>query len=382
MRTSCSWSGTSVMTISASRSSSTARTVSRPGSPGPLPTKETHFTGRAARSRLGCGVLDVFCLVTIAFLLLRCFVDQFCCALGEHLCGELLAEADGIVERTGRGPSYGEGAVGRERDCTDPQFVTEVPFRNFGQGADRGRAPRFELGEQCPLRLDAGAGGAGRRGRRGLRHAGRRRRGTRPRGLPGRARAAPGAGRAPRWPRRRGRAGPARRGRARPRRARRRRPCRGGCPRCRGRRPARCRGRARASWATRRGRAGADAGAGGQLAEGEPVAGDDHVARVLARRYGGQRDAVGRRGGQVLERVHGEVDLAAQQRLAQRADEDAGAADLGQRRGGDVALGADRRPARSSQPGGSRQGVGDQLALGAGQGGGAGADADRCVAVT
>ena len=37
--------------------------------------------------------------------------------------------------------------------------------------------------------------------------------------------------------------------------------------------------------------AGADAGAGRQLAEGEAVAGDDHVARVLAQRDGGQRDA-------------------------------------------------------------------------------------------
>ena len=42
------------------------------------------------------------------------------------------------------------------------------------------------------------------------------------------------------------------------------------------------------------GRAGADAAADRQLAEGEPVAGDDDVARVLAEGYGGQRDAVGR----------------------------------------------------------------------------------------
>ena len=42
-------------------------------------------------------------------------------------------------------------------------------------------------------------------------------------------------------------------------------------------------------------RAGADAAADRQLAEGEAVAGDDDVARVLAQRYGGQREAVGRR---------------------------------------------------------------------------------------
>jgi hypothetical protein len=34
--------------------------------------------------------------------------------------------------------------------------------------------------------------------------------------------------------------------------------------------------------------------------------------------------------------MHGQVDLAAEQRLAQRADEDAGAADLGQLRPADV----------------------------------------------
>ena len=38
-------------------------------------------------------------------------------------------------------------------------------------------------------------------------------------------------------------------------------------------------------------RPGADAAADGQLAEGEAVAGDDDVARVLAEGYGGQRDA-------------------------------------------------------------------------------------------
>ena len=45
----------------------------------------------------------------------------------------------------------------------------------------------------------------------------------------------------------------------------------------------------------------------------------------------------GRPGRQVFQRMHGQVDLAAEQRLAQRADEDAGAADLGQLRPADVA---------------------------------------------
>lgn len=75
-------------------------------------------------------------------------------------------------------------------------------------------------------------------------------------------------------------------------------------------------------------RAGADAGAGRQLLEGQPVARHQGVTRVLAHRHGGQYEALGLRGRQVLERVDGEVHLAAQQRVAQRGDEDAGAADL------------------------------------------------------
>ena len=43
------------------------------------------------------------------------------------------------------------------------------------------------------------------------------------------------------------------------------------------------------------GRTGADAGAVGQLAEGQPVAGDEHVARVAADRHGSHLDAVVRR---------------------------------------------------------------------------------------
>ena len=58
-------------------------------------------------------------------------------------------------------------------------------------------------------------------------------------------------------------------------------------------------------------RARADPAAGRKLAQGEPVAGHDHVARVLARGHGGERDPVGGGGREVLERVHRDVDLAA-----------------------------------------------------------------------
>ena len=137
----------------------------------------------------------------------------------------------------------------------------------------------------------------------------------------------------PRWPRRAGRAGRARRGPGRRRRRRRRatlpepgvdvaadgddleaepegaragRP--GAASRCRpGSRPAARRGSARRGPRARR----AGPRAAGTAASAMPSAG---------------------RGRQVLERVHGEVDVAVEQRVAQRADEDAGAADRGQRR--------------------------------------------------
>ncbi len=74
-------------------------------------------------------------------------------------------------------------------------------------------------------------------------------------------------------------------------------------------------------------RAGADPAPDRQLAQGEPVAGDDDVARVLADRDRGERDPVGGRSRQVLERVDDDVDATVEQRVAQRADEDAGAAE-------------------------------------------------------
>ncbi len=96
------------------------------------------------------------------------------------------------------------------------------------------------------------------------------------------------------------------------------------------------------------GRAGADpgraAGAGEllhQLVQGQALGRDQRVPDVLALRDGGQHQALGGGGGQVLERVHGEVDPALQQRVAQRGDEHTGAADLRQRLAGGVAVGGD-----------------------------------------
>src|SRR6266542_3813498 len=88
--------------------------------------------------------------------------------------------------------------------------------------------------------------------------------------------------------------------------------------------------------------AGADERAGLQFAERQTVAGDQHVARVLTHRYGADGQAVDRGRRKILERVHGDIDLAGQQGVAQRTDEDAGAADLLQRPAVHVAGGDDQ----------------------------------------
>ena len=75
-------------------------------------------------------------------------------------------------------------------------------------------------------------------------------------------------------------------------------------------------------------RPGADDRAGGQGRQREPVAGDEHVARVGALRYGGEDDSRRRVDRQVLERVHRDVDATGQQRVAQRRHEHPGAAEL------------------------------------------------------
>src|SRR4051794_25332564 len=70
-----------------------------------------------------------------------------------------------------------------------------------------------------------------------------------------------------------------------------------------------------------------------QLTESQPVPRDERVPRVRARRHGGQRNARLRRRRQVLVRVDDDVDLVAQQGFPQRRREDADP-DRGNRRGG------------------------------------------------
>ena len=220
--------------------------------------------------------------------------DQFRRTFGQHLCRNLLPQADGVVEGTGGGPSYRQGAVGGQRHCSDPQFVTEVPFRNFGQGAHRCRAPRFELREQRSLGRDAGPGAPGRRAPGARVPAARRRPGT-----PRRERPGPGAGSICSGSST-SVASSARPSRARPARAS---TTASSSPEATlpsrvstlPRTPTTLHAEAEGldlghpAW-----RAGADPGAGRQLAEGEAVAGHHDVARVLPRGHGGERDAVGR----------------------------------------------------------------------------------------
>ena len=73
---------------------------------------------------------------------------------------------------------------------------------------------------------------------------------------------------------------------------------------------------------------GAHRGAGGQLGEPEPVAGAEHVPDVDALRRRRERQAQRGTGGQVLERMNGDVAGVLQQRVTQRGHEDAGAAHL------------------------------------------------------
>ena len=296
-----------------------------PGSPGPLPTNDTQPWWPAGRRRAGlrglcsrhaCCVPHWWC------------VHQVCCSVVEHVAREAVCRAarprsTGPVAliRTDRPPSS-ERATARE-----PQLLAVLALDDLGQRTQRGGATGLEGGEHGALGGDRGAGGgvvepasAATRSVSSVRHS---------------IASAPCPGAGSIWSGSSTSVTSSRRPRrARPARARthgvvldRSRTLRmrvSTLPRM----PTISRPRPSASsWADPARRAGAEAAADGQLAEGEPVAGDDDVARVLAGGYGGERDAVGGRGREVLQRVDGDVDLAGEQGVAQRADEDAGAAD-------------------------------------------------------
>jgi hypothetical protein len=122
------------------------------------------------------------------------------------------------------------------------------------------------------------------------------------------------------------------------------------------------------------GGAGADMRSLGQVPQREAVPGAERVPRVLPRRGGGDRQAGGRRRGQVLEGVDDEVDPILEQGRAQGGREHAGAAERGEGGPADVALRPDDDELDRAAAGGL-EGVGDALGLGAGEVGTAGAEA-------
>ena len=66
---------------------------------------------------------------------------------------------------------------------------------------------------------------------------------------------------------------------------------------------------------------------------------DHGVARIFALGNGGQHQALGQFGGQVLQAVHGQIGAAIEQRLFDFLGEESLGADLGQRHVGDLVAG-------------------------------------------
>ena len=83
-------------------------------------------------------------------------------------------------------------------------------------------------------------------------------------------------------------------------------------------------------------RAGSDPGAGGQIGQ---RAAHHGVARVLALGHGGQHQARGQLGGQILQAVHGEIGAAVEQGFLNLLGEQALGPDLGERHIGDLVAG-------------------------------------------
>ena len=351
----------SMTTTSAAARYSTARTVSRPGSPGPAPTKATRPGWRAA------GLVVAVFLADVAVL-----ADVERVGLTWHAPWRLVLDgsrwgrrAEGCLGSPRLGLGSSRQSAAREGAPRGWSARRHRPRAARRRGRRRGARPR------TPARRRIGAGRWPRRRSRRRRAATargpsspsttsasaptgaeqpasraastarsavtqarvsrvvergraappprRRRRGTRPPAHPARGRAASAAGRATSV------TSSSRPSRARPARAsttastspERTLPIRvSTLPRIG--RHSRPRPSAR-SWAARRGEPVPTRAAGGQLAQGEAVAGDQHVARVLAPGTAASDEARLGGGRQVLERVHGEVDLAAQQRVAQRA---------------------------------------------------------------
>ena len=269
-------SGDSVTTTSASRSSSTARTVSRPGSPGPLPTKDTHPRG-ATPDVLDGDWLWLRVMPAASSLVLPSGLRRRRRASRSRGGGRRRRRrrrGPVALIRTERPPSW-ESATARTHSSSPSS-----PSTTSARAPSGAEQPASSVASTARSAVDRRPGGAGRRARRRLGHEV---------GVVGaaldRERTLPGGGEHLQRVEHlgglveRGRGGRARRGPAARRRTRRWRPCRCGCPRCRGRR--RRRGRGRGPRAGRR-------GAGSRCRRG---------CRAAARRGSGRRGRRRRRAG-------------------------------------------------------------------------------------
>ena len=119
---------------------------------------------------------------------------------------------------------------------------------------------------------------------------------------------------------------------------------------------------------------GADAAARGQLRERAPGAADQGVASVRAGADGAEDESVGQLRRHVLHGVHGDVCIACEQALLQLLEEQALAAEVGERLHGAVPGGADAQQF-AAQAVRARQRLRHQLGLPQRQRAGAGGDA-------
>ena len=125
-------------------------------------------------------------------------------------------------------------------------------------------------------------------------------------------------------------------------------------------------GRAARSWAARLGDPVPTRGAFRKVGQFEAVAGAQDVADVHPRRSRRKGQADSRARGQVLQGVHRNIALVAQQGVAEGRDEHARAAHLRQRSVEDVPLGPDVHEFHGKAPDGGQQ-VSGLLRLGKGE---------------
>ena len=312
-------------------SSSTARTVSRSGSPGPLPTNDTHPRVEVVIGWWSC---LASCVVHPVYL---CWVVHWVARLrsGEVLGGRgrrrrrraspwragrrRSAASAGLPVadiRTDRPPSV-DRATARSQSSSPSS-----PSTTSASAPTGARAAALERGEHGALGVGRGAaGGVVEVGQRGRPASSSARHSTASAPWPGAGSICSGSSTSVTSSSRPIRARPARASRTAS--TRRSGPCRRGCRRCHECPPRPNRGR---------GRAAARPGAASRCRRGCPAGSSPSVSpsRATTTSRGSSREGTAARttpscgyGRQVLERVHGDVDLAGQQRVAQRADEDA-----------------------------------------------------------